>query len=212
MLEVKNLSKSYHGRKVLSDVSFFLPAGSCIGIVGDNGSGKSTLLRLMAQIDKPDHGDILYRGRSVMGDKSFFRKHVGYVPQHSDLLPGVTVKQQLKLWQSACGVKGTFPEDIMQMLGIEELLTGRTDELSGGQQRRVSLAMGLMAKPEILIMDEVTAGLDQTYCEKLMAWLEEYLKKGGRIVWCSHHADEVERLCGDCIRLRGGVRENKEQE
>ena len=207
MLEVKKLSKSYHGWSVLSDVSFFLPAGACIGIVGDNGSGKSTLLQILAQIIRPDHGDVLYGGRSVMGDKEFFRKHVGYVPQHSDLLPGVTVKQQLELWKSACGLEGPIPEDVMQLLGIAELLSGRTDQLSGGQQRRVSLAMGLMSKPKILIMDEVTAGLDQSYCEQLLAWLETYLKQGGRIVWCSHHADEVKRLCGDCIRLCNGVQQ-----
>ena len=208
MLQIKGLSKSYHRRKVLSNVSFFLPAGTCVGIVGDNGSGKSTLLRLLAQIHKPDSGDVLYQGRSVMGDKEFFRKHVGYVPQHSDLLPGLTVKQQLKLWQSACGITGAFAEDIMQMLGIEELMPIRTDELSGGQQRRVSIAMALLPKPEILIMDEVTAGLDHSYCEQLLTWLEAYLKHGGRIVWCSHHAHEIERLCGDCIRLSGGVQQD----
>ena len=208
MLEVRGLSKSYHGRKVLSDVSFFLPAGACIGIAGDNGSGKSTLLRLLAQIHKPDSGDLLYQGRSVMGDKEFFRKNVGYVPQHSDLLPGLTVKQQLKLWQSACGVKGAADEGIMQMLGIEELLPIRTDELSGGQQRRVSIAMALLSKPKILIMDEVTAGLDRGYCEQLLTWLEAYLEMGGRIIWCSHHPAEIERLCGDCIRLCGGVRQD----
>ena len=210
MLEVRSISKSYHGRKVLSDVSFFLPGGTCIGIAGDNGSGKSTLLRVLAQIHKPDSGDVLFRGKSIMGDKEFFRKHVGYVPQNSDLMPGITVKQQLKLWQSACGIAADGAEEIMQMLGVEELLKVRTDELSGGQQRRVSIAMALMPKPEILIMDEVTAGLDHSYCQQLLAWLETYLKQGGRIVWCSHHAYEMERLCGDSIYLCSGVQqENK---
>ena len=201
MLQIKNLSKSYHGRKILSDVSFFLPEGACVGVVGDNGSGKSTLLRLLAQIHKADSGDVLCDGRSVMGDREFYRKHVGYVPQNSDLLVGVTVKQQLKLWQSACGITGPFDEEIMQMLGIGQLLSARTEELSGGQQRRVSIAMALLPKPEILIMDEVTAGLDHSYCERLLAWLEAHLKRGGSIVWCSHHAHEIERLCGDCITL-----------
>jgi len=201
MLEIKGISKSYHGRKVLSDVSFFLPAGTCIGVAGDNGTGKSTLLRVLAQVHKADGGDILYQGVSVIGDKEFYRKNVGYVPQHSDLLPGLTVKQQLKLWQSACGVKGPVPEEIMELLGIEPLLPVRTQELSGGQQRRVSIAMALLSNPAILIMDEVTAGLDKGFCEKLLAWLEKYLARGGRIIWCSHHADEMQRLCGDSIVL-----------
>lgn len=209
MLEIKGVSKSYHGRKVLSDVSFSLVAGTCIGIAGDNGSGKSTLLRLLAQVHHSDGGEILYQGKSIMGDKEFYRKHVGYVPQHSELLPGLTVRQQLKLWQSACGVTGPVSEQIMQMLGIEPLLPIRTQELSGGQQRRVSIAMALLSEPDILIMDEVTAGLDVGYCENLLSWLEEYLKRGGRIIWCSHHAQEMMRLCSSCIRLKEGVQQQE---
>ena len=204
MFEAKALCKSYRGRQVLSPVSFRLPAGQCLGIAGENGSGKSTLLRLLAQIERPDSGDILFRGRSVLRDRKFLRAHLGYVPQDNELAPGLTAAQQLKLWRSACGHSGPLSGEIVEVLGLTELLKVRTEDLSGGMQRRVSIAMALLSQPDILVMDEATTGLDRSYCPQLLDWLEGFLARGGRIVWCSHHADELERLCGSCIRLCGG--------
>ena len=204
MFEAKALCKSYRGRQVLPPVSFRLPAGQCLGISGENGSGKSTLLRLLARIERPDSGDLLFRDRSVLRDRQFFRTRLGYVPQDNELAPGRTAAQQLKLWQSACGCGGPLPGEIVELLGLAELLPVRTEDLSGGMQRRVSIAMALLSRPDILVMDEATTGLDRSYCPRLLDWLESFLSKGGRIVWCSHHEDELERLCGGCIRLGGG--------
>ena len=78
MLEVRGLCKSYGGRQVLAPVSFALPPGQCLGLAGSNGSGKSTLLRLIAQIQRPDSGEILLDGRSVLGDRQFLRRRLGY--------------------------------------------------------------------------------------------------------------------------------------
>lgn len=204
MFEANALCKSYRGRQVLQPVSFCLPAGQCLGIAGENGSGKSTLLRLLARIENPDSGDILFQGRSVLRDRKFLRAHLGYVPQDNELAPGLTAAQQLKLWQSACGHSGPLPGEIVELLGLTELLPVRTEHLSGGMKRRVSIAMALLSGPDILIMDEATTGLDRSYCPRLLDWLESFLARGGRMVWCSHHADELERLCGSLIRLCGG--------
>lgn len=201
MLEIAQLSKSYRGKQVLSHVSFFLPAGHCLGITGENGSGKSTLLRLIAQVEKPDSGNILFSGHSILGDRAFLRRHVGYVPQGSDLMPDLTVKQQLGLWQSACGLTGPIPSHLMELLDLQPLLKLPTQTLSGGMQRRVSIAMALMNDPDILIMDEATTGLDREYTARLLCYLEEFMARGGRMLWCSHQLSEIERLCGSCISL-----------
>ena len=117
MLEVRELCKSYGGRQVLSPVSFVLPPGQCLGLAGSNGSGKSTLLRLMAQIERPDGGEILFEGRSVLGDRRFLRSTLGYVPQSAELARELTVRRRLKLWQAACGLSGPVPEDLLDLLG-----------------------------------------------------------------------------------------------
>ncbi len=201
MLEIDGICKSYSGYSVLKDVRFVLPAGHCLGIVGENGSGKSTLLRILAQIEKPDKGDVRYGGKSILGDRSFLRRKLGYVPQGNDLMEDLTVRAQLKLWQSACNISGPLPEDIMDLLGIGPMMGKQIRTLSGGMQRRVSIAMALMTQPEVLIMDEATTGLDKDYCEKLLTWLQQYLACGGRILWCSHHKQELDRLCSGVLSM-----------
>ena len=204
MLEIDGLCKSYHGRMILKPVRFFLPEGQCLGITGDNGSGKSTLLRLLAQVERPDSGDVRFRGRSVLGDRKFLRNDLGYVPQHNDLMQDLTVEQQLQLWQSACGLKQPLSEEVSELLGIGPMLKKKIRTLSGGMQRRVSIAMALMGDPQILIMDEATVGLDRDYRLGLLGWLEAFLARGGRMIWCSHDPEELDRLCGDRLRICDG--------
>lgn len=205
MLTVQGVHKSYRGNPVLQPVSFNLPEGRCLGIIGSNGSGKSTLLRILAQIQPPDGGTILYNGRPVLGNRKFLRAKLGYVPQDNELIPDLTVRRQLRLWMRACGVSGPIPQEIIDLLGLAELLPKRAQDLSGGMQRRVSIAMALLQQPEILIMDEATTGLDQSYCPKLLSYLEAFLAGGGSLIWCSHHPEELNRLCGALLRLDSGV-------
>ena len=204
MLEVRGLCKSYAGRQALSPVSFVLPPGQCLGLAGSNGSGKSTLLRLLAQVQRPDSGDVLYRGKSVLGDRRFLRRSLGYVPQNAELVPELTVERQLKLWQSACGLAGPLPGDVLELLGLEPLLRRPVRALSGGMAQRVSIALALLARPQVLLMDEATAGLDQGYAPRLLDYLESFLAAGGSLIWCSHHPQELERLCGAVLRLEDG--------
>ncbi len=201
MFQAQKISKAYHHRQVLDGVSFALPAGACLGVEGENGSGKSTLLGILAQVSPPDSGDIRYQGRSVLKDRKFLRTKLGYVPQNCDLIPGLTAREQLALWQSACGCREPMAGEAAEVLGLQELLPLRIGEMSGGMQRRVSIALALSTSPEILIMDEATTGLDAEYRENLLGYLEAWLQRGGRMVWCSHLPEENRRLCGSVLRI-----------
>lgn len=205
MLEIRQLCKSYGGRRVLCPVSFVLPPGQCLGLAGHNGSGKSTLLRLIAQIERPDGGDVLYEGRSVLGNRQFLRGMLGYVPQSAELARELTVKQQLRLWQAACGLSGPLPGDVLDLLGLEPLLKAPIRTLSGGMAQRVSIALALLNRPRVLLMDEAASGLDGGYVPRLLDWLEgTYLPGGGSLIWCSHHPEELSRLCGAVLTLEEG--------
>ena len=204
VLEAQGLSNSYGGVQALYPVSFRLEAGECLGVAGANGSGKSTLLRLLAQFQKPDGGRVLFRGRDVAGDRRFPRRCLGYVPQDNELAPELTAGEQLALWRAACGLGGGVQPELIELLGLEPLLRRRIGELSGGMQRRVSIAMALSTGREVLVLDEATAGLDEAYREGLMAWMEGFLARGGCAVWCSHLTGELERLCTSCLTIREG--------
>lgn len=204
MLEVRELCKSYYGHQVLLPVSFQLAPGECLGVSGVNGSGKSTLLRILAQAQRPDSGRMLFRGKDVLGERWFLRQHIGYVPQDNELALELTARQQIGLWQAACGCKSSLPAELTEVLGLEQLLPHRIGELSGGMQRRVSIAMALSTGADILIMDEATTGLDERYCSALLAWMEAFLRNGGRAVWCSHRKEELEQICGRCLHVREG--------
>ena len=205
MLEVRQLCKSYGGRQVLAPASFVLPPGQCLGLAGSNGSGKYTLLRLLAQIQRPDSGDVRFQGRSVLGDRHFLRQELGYVPQSAELARELTVEQQLDLWRRACDLTGPTPPEVLELLGLEPLQKKPIRALSGGMAQRVSIALALLARPQVLLMDESTAGLDRDYVPRLLDWLEGvYLPGGGSVIWCSHHPAELERLCGAVLRLEDG--------
>lgn len=204
MLEVRGLCKSYGGRQVLAPISFILPPGQCLGLAGSNGSGKSTLLRLLAQVQRPDSGGVLYQGRGVLGDRQFLRHTLGYAPQSAELVPELTVQQQLTLWQRACDLSGPLPAGVLDLLGLEPLLRRPIRALSGGMAQRVSIALALLPRPKILLMDESTAGLDRDYVPRLLDYLESFLAAGGSLVWCSHHPQELERLCGAVLHLEDG--------
>lgn len=204
MLEVRGLCKSYGGRQVLAPVSFVLPPGQCLGLAGSNGSGKSTLLRLIAQIQRPDSGEILLDGRSVLGDRHFLRRRLGYAPQSAELARELSVERQLTLWARACDMTGPLPEEVLELLGLRELLRRPIRALSGGMAQRVSIAMALLSRPRVLLMDEATSGLDQEYVPRLLDWLERHVAGGGSLVWCSHHPAELDRLCGAVLRLADG--------
>ena len=119
-------------------------------------------------------------------------------------MPELTVGRQLTLWQRACGLAGPPPAELLALLGLEELLHRPIRSLSGGTAQRVSIALALLARPKILLMDEATAGLDEAYVPRLLGWLEGFLAAGGSLVWCSHRQEELSRLCGAVLRLQDG--------
>lgn len=201
MLELADICKAYNNTPVIDGAQLRLKPGQCIGLAGKNGSGKSTLLRIIAQIIPPDSGDILEGGRSVLRDREFLRQSVGYVPQSDALAPFLTVEQQLKFWQRAVGSK--YPP-AQELLGLDELLKKKISELSGGQRKRLSIALAMQSSPRYLIMDEAFSSLDSQYRAQVSAWLSGRIKDGGAVIWCSHDLGEIDRLCQSCFLLLDG--------
>lgn len=202
MLRVCNVTKTYGNHAVLNGVSLTLEAGVCLGLVGQNGSGKSTLMRIIAQVTHPDTGDILLQEKSVLGDRQFLRRNLGYVPQEDAIPHFLTVNQQMCFWQSAVEAKN--PE-ILELLDIPALEKQRISALSGGQRKRLSIAMALQSRPNYLVMDEALSALDSVYRTRMIDWLRGQIASGIAVLWCSHDLDELKSLCQKSVILCDGL-------
>ena len=201
MLEAKDIFKAYRGAAVLKGASAVLEPGICLGLAGKNGSGKSTFIKIIAQQLKADSGRLLLDGRSVVGDRGFLRQKLGYIPQSDALADFLTVRRQLELWRAAVGA--ALPE-ADGLLGLSELMPRRISELSGGQRKRVSIALAIQSKPDYLVADEAFASLDAEYRESFADWLRRRLAEGMAVLWCTHDAAELHALCRSVALIDAG--------
>jgi phosphonate transport system ATP-binding protein len=222
MLEVKNLTKIYDGEVLaLDDVSFSVPDGEFLAVIGLSGSGKSTLLRCINRLVEPTQGQVLLDGEDIAAasddDLRGYRRRIGMVFQHFNLVSRLSVLTnvltgRLGYVNPAMSLLNRFPkEDIdqamfeLERVGIAEKAHQRADELSGGQQQRVGIARAMMQNPEIILADEPVASLDPVLAHSIMQYLEKINKDNGVTVICSlHFLDLVHRYANRAIALNEG--------
>lgn len=201
MLEVKGITKKYGRRTILKDITFTINQGERVAIVGRNGCGKSTLMQIISGSMKPDGGSIRFFGQNPLKKKAYFKKYIGYVPQNSPLLPELTVKDNIKLW----GVDKCRNYDyILDRFGLKDIMKMEVRKLSGGMNKRLSIACAIATWPPILLLDEPTTALDLYYKESIQKWLSEYNNLNG-IVFLSTHEEAEILACDRCLFLKDGV-------
>ena len=207
MLEARKITKAYRRKPILQDVDFVLEPGQFLGIAGHNGSGKSTLLSIVAQVLPPDAGQVLYEGAKLSGNRALTGAVLGYVPQENSLLEDLTVKETLDFWQKVYKLpagKVFAPSSPAMMLGLDEIQRKRIAQLSGGMQKRVSIAIALLRQPRILLLDEALSALDRSFRQALERYLTDFCHRGGSIMYCSHEIGELVGFCQRILVLRQG--------
>jgi phosphonate transport system ATP-binding protein len=222
MLEVRHLTKVYDdGTVALKDVSFKLPDGEFLVIIGLSGSGKSTLLRCINRLIDPTEGEILWRGVDVAKlkgeDLRHYRRKIGMIFQHFNLVKRSTVMTNVlagrlgytPTWRSLTGQFSKADRELaleaMSRLGISDQAHKRADELSGGQQQRVGIARALMQQPELILADEPVASLDPVLSHSILQHIERLNQEDGITIICSlHYLDLVQRYATSVIGLREG--------
>lgn len=194
-IKIDKVSKKYGKQIVLNELSLDIEDGECIGLVGRNGCGKTTLLSILAGIEKPTSG------RVVFADK---RYRVGYLPQVNPLLEDMSVGDNLKLWADN---KRNYSMALKEyeLVGIEKK---RVSTLSGGMKRRLSIACALVNKPDLLIMDEPTSALDIVYKDIIHKIVQVYQKNGGTIIMVTHEMEEMQ-MCDHIYTIVNGAIGNK---
>lgn len=209
MLEVKNVVKSYHGRKAVDGLSFTVKEGETLGIIGANGAGKSTCVSMIATLIRPDSGSIVFNGEDIVKKPEAIRKSMGFVPQDIALYEDLSGKDNLRFWGKSYGVAASdmkaAMERVNEIMGFDELtLKKRVSEYSGGMKRRLNLGVALMHNPGLVILDEPTAGIDIRSQEQILKAIEELRKKGTAIIYVGHYMEEVERISTHLCIMDGG--------
>jgi ABC-2 type transport system ATP-binding protein len=197
LLEARDLTKRYGKREALRRVSLTAGRGELVAIIGPNGAGKTTLLEILAGIQRPDEGTI-----------SHAPDQIGWVPQQASLYSKLTVRENLTLFARL--ERCPDPDDVVRQMLDQTRLHDRADDqvgiLSGGNRQRVNIAIGLLAEPEVLLLDEPSAALDPRQREYLWEFIAELAKRGTTVVYATHYIDEADRYADQVIVLADGER------
>lgn len=208
-LTVNKISKSYHGKKAVDKLSFTLAPGQILGLIGTNGAGKSTTISMVATLVKPDSGQIFFHGRDIYKNPRPLRERIGYVPQDIALYEPLSGLDNLRFWGRAGHLNGKLlKERILAVSGLvgftPEMLKKRVGEYSGGMKRRMNIAAALLKEPELLVLDEPTAGVDIQSRNMIFDIVKKLADKKTAVIYVGHDMGEVEKLCDSICVLDQG--------
>lgn len=207
MITVDGLSKSYGAVKALDGISFEVKQGEILGLLGPNGAGKTTTLKVLAAYLWPDAGRVTLRDLDVVQDPEAVRRVIGYLPEYNPLYPDLLVYDYLKYIAEMRGIPAGEREarvrDMVTTCGLHAAVDRRVGELSKGNRQRVGLAQAMIHDPEVLILDEPTAGLDPNQISEIRD-LIKHLGAKKTVIISSHILSEVEATCDRVVILHQG--------
>ena len=204
MIEVSHIYKSFGTFRAVNDVSFSIPTGQIVGLLGPNGSCKTTTMRMITGFLEPSAGTILIDGQNIQDNPVEVKKKIGYMPESAPLYGEMIVKDYLEY---IAAMQGQDPSvkvpELCRECGLKEVMSKNISELSRGNRQRVALAHALMNDPEILILDEPTSGLDPNQVEDVREIIRE-IGKTKTVIISTHILSEVETLCSNIIIISDG--------
>lgn len=208
ILEMQHVTHRFGKRTVLMDLNLSLSRGEVFGLLGPNGAGKSTLLSLLATLQRPCEGDIRLEGVSILKQPNMIRRRMGYVPQELALHVTLTARDNLRFWAGVYGLSGLTRDravhEVLERMHLADRALDRIETWSGGMKRRLNLAAAIMHQPDLLLLDEPTAGVDAGSRRTIAALLRQFRQEGKTVLVASHDTDELEAVCDRVGVLAGG--------
>lgn len=209
MIQISHLDKDYDGRPVLNDVSLSVPEGAILGLLGPNGAGKTTLVSILTGIIHKDRGEVRINGMDIDEDIQAIRALGSIVPQTFAFYPTLTVYENLEYFGALRGLKGaglkSGIEKSIDIGSLQSFLHKKAEKCSGGMKRRLNLAIGLLAAPKILYLDEPTVGVDT----QSRVYILDMIKKLNRdqkttMIYTSHYMEEIEQISDQIAIIDAG--------
>ena len=206
-IRIENLSKKYKDVLAVDSLSLSIREGELFSLLGVNGAGKTTTIKMLSCLTKPTGGDAYLLGKSICQDPADVKRLIAVSPQETAVAPGLSVRENLEL---ICGVHGFSKEkqaekidELCKLLGLESVISRKAGKLSGGWQRRLSIAMALICEPKILFLDEPTLGLDVIARSDLWDIIRS-LKGKITIILTTHYMEEAEALSDRIAIMKDG--------
>ena len=208
LFRVEHLSKRYGANLVVDDLSLHIEAGECLGVIGPNGAGKTTTIRMCLGLVAPDAGLIEAFGLPIPQQVRAAKKRIGVVTQIDSLDPDFNCSENLRVYGRYFGlpmeaIAARIPR-LLEFASLQSKADAKPGELSGGMNRRLSLARALINDPDLLLLDEPTTGLDPQARHLMWERLQQLLQQGKAILLTTHFMDEAERLCHRLLVLDNG--------
>ncbi len=203
MIEIKNINKKFGKLEVLRDINLTFKKGECIALIGPNGCGKTTLIKAILGMVLPDNGVIQCNGKSIQNEY-LYRSNIGYMPQIGRYPDNMTIGQIVEMIKKIRNSNENLDEDLLQTFELEKMFTKQMRTLSGGTTQKVSAVLAFLFNPDILILDEPTAGLDPLASEILKEKIIKEKEKGKLILITSHLLSELDDLITEIIFMQDG--------
>jgi ABC-2 type transport system ATP-binding protein len=194
-ISVTDLHKSYGDIHAVDGVSFEVDEGEFLGILGPNGAGKTTTLEIVEGLRRADSGQVRVLGESPWPRNTRLLPRIGVQLQASSFFERLTAREQINTFASLYGVPAKRADQMLETVGLVEKATTRTENLSGGQAQRLSIACALVHDPDVVFLDEPTSGLDPQGRRNLWDLLRDINRQGRTVVLTTHYLDEAEALC-----------------
>jgi len=208
LLHAQHLRKSYGARTAVDDVSLAVRAGEVLGLLGPNGAGKSTTIGMLAGLTMPDSGSVRIGAGSLAQDAGAFKRRIGLVPQEIALFEELSARHNLELFAALYGLPKPLASQriaaALEIVGLADRARDKPATFSGGMKRRLNIACALVHDPEVLLLDEPTAGVDPQSRNAIFDSLEALRRTGKALVYTTHYMEEAQRLADRIVIVDHG--------
>ena len=204
MIKISNLTKTYGDKKALDNLSLEIKEGSIFGLLGVNGAGKTTLLSILNGLVSMDSGSIELFGLDMSRDKKKIKAISSIIPQHLAFYENLSVKENLDFFAKIQNATGEDFDKAVAVNSLSTLMKQKASTLSGGQKRRLNIAIGLLNNPKVIYFDEPTVGVDPKSRNEILDSIKEYKKLGITVIYTSHYMNEIEKICDEVAIISEG--------
>jgi ABC-2 type transport system ATP-binding protein len=199
MVQVQDLIRRYGDRTALKGISFDIGTGELFGLLGPNGAGKTTLINVLATLLEPSSGNVTIRSMDVVRQAREIKHSIGIVPQEIALYSTLSARENLHFYGRMYGLEGVELKnrvnELLEMIGLSDRRSERVDKFSGGMKRRLNLAIGLVHRPMLLLLDEPMVGVDPQSRNHILESIQTLKAEGVTMIYTTHYMEEAERLC-----------------